>query len=458
MAQDIPPGDVATWLALLDPSGSPLPMDPVPHQGLATARRALGDELGALAHLIAADTLTPRTGSLPVAAPLCDVATGYLMKGEQITAARWYQLALSIDPHIAVAYLNLASICATAGLHGAAKTCRDQAYGMQRVFCEGPETARYRVLILYVGASAGNVPAEILLPTATCCRLKYALDYAAEEEDAQLPPYDIVFNAIGEAEAALPLTERLQGFARGCKRPLLNPPDVILRTQRQRMAALLAGIDGLEIAPTLRLQSPPQSAATLAAALAAAGVDFPLLARPAARHGGEGLVRCDHPAALAEQLQNVSFPHYLTAYRDYRSADGYYRKYRIVFIDREPWPYHLAISAHWMVHYHSADMEAAAWKIAEERRFLDDAAGVLGPAAMTAIAAIGRRLDLDYAGIDFSLLPDGRVLVFEANATMLVHPLRRTGPLAHKNLQVQRIVAAFQGLLERRMQRSSGAD
>jgi glutathione synthase/RimK-type ligase-like ATP-grasp enzyme len=68
---------------------------------------------------------------------------------------------------------------------------------------------------------------------------------------------------------------------------------------------------------------------------------------------------------------------------------------------------------------------------------------------MAAVTAIGQRLDLDYAGVDFTRLPDGRVLVFEANATMLVHRERPGGPLAHKNPHVERIVAAFESLLAR---------
>ena len=184
----------------------------------------------------------------------------------------------------------------------------------------------------------------------------------------------------------------------------------------------------------------------LAESVAALG--WPLLARPAASHGGEGLVRCDSLEALAECLQTAEFPQYLTAYRDYVSADGYYRKYRMIFVDRQPYPYHLAISAHWMVHYQSAGMKANSWKIAEERRFIDDAGGVLGTRALAALAAIGRRLDLDYAGIDFSVLADGRLLVFEANATMRVHRVSICGPLAHKNAAVERIVAACERLLE----------
>jgi hypothetical protein len=59
-------------------------------------------------------------------------------------------------------------------------------------------------------------------------------------------------------------------------------------------------------------------------------------------------------------------------------------------------------------------------------------------------------LGLDYGGIDFTLLPDGRVFVFEANATMLVHRERENGVLAYKNRYVQRIVGGFGAMLEGR--------
>jgi hypothetical protein len=58
-------------------------------------------------------------------------------------------------------------------------------------------------------------------------------------------------------------------------------------------------------------------------------------------------------------------------------------------------------------------------------------------------------MDLDYAGIDFSIMPDGRILIFEANPTMLVHPEKSNGVLAHKNFYVRKILDAFEDLLER---------
>jgi hypothetical protein len=153
--------------------------------------------------------------------------------------------------------------------------------------------------------------------------------------------------------------------------------------------------------------------------------------------------------ALAEIRVAAGEDAYATVYHDYQSRDGWHRKYRMIFVDRQPFPYHLAISQDWLVHYESADMPDDPVRVAEERRFLEDPYGALGAEAMAAVTAIGQRMDLDYCGVDFSLLPDGRVLVFEANATMLVHPESAKGPLAHKNAAVEAICGAFQALLQR---------
>ncbi len=431
------------------------PRDPALHRAASATRRALGDELGALAHLIAAEALEANAAGsgTDAAMKVCNVATGYFMKGEHSVAARWYRLALAMAPELAIAWQNLAAIHALAGQDEAAADCRERAYRIQRVFIEGDGNATAklrRVLILCVASTSGNVPVEILFPTDSCCRIKYAIDYAAIEEDEKLPPYDLVFNAIGDPDVAAPLAGRLQRFVAHCGRPLLNRPEAVARSGRQRMAELFGDIDDVCLPPCLRITCPPATGAAdaalgswLGSLLAEAGMVFPLLARPAASHGGVDLTRCENLVALTERLGACHGSHYLSAFHDSRCPDGYYRKYRIIFVDRAPFPYHLAISTHWMVHYFSADMAESPERIAEERRFLEDPGAVLGDRAMAAIAAIGRRLDLDYGGMDFTLLPDGRVLIFEANATMLVHRERSNGPLAHKNPHVQRIVDAF---------------
>ena len=109
-------------------------------------------------------------------------------------------------------------------------------------------------------------------------------------------------------------------------------------------------------------------------------------------------------------------------YHDARGPDRMARKYRAMFIDGVVYPWHLAISSDWKVHYFTAAMAANAAHREEERRFLDDMPAVLGGRAMAALGAIGKTLGLDYAGVDFALSPDGSLLVFEANATMVISP------------------------------------
>jgi len=321
---------------------------------------------------------------------------------------------------------------------------------LQRVYVESSGAPVRRVLLLCAGRSAGNIPFELLVPTPRNARIKYAIDWAEPDEDKTLPPFDLAFNAIGDADIAEPLRVRIaqvESEATARRRPLLNAPDRVAATRRDRLPTLLQGLADVRTAPCIRIE-PGENAW---ARIEAAGLALPWLVRPVATHGGEGLVRCETRAELDEALAALTGPLYVSAFRDTRDADGACRKYRIVFVDRRPWPYHLAISPHWMVHYVSAGMEGNAAKLDEERRFLADPAAALGARAIAALAAIGQRLDLDYAGVDFTLLADGSVFVFEANATMLVHGERPGGPLAHKNVYVERIVAAFDAMMSARI-------
>jgi hypothetical protein len=230
---------------------------------------------------------------------------------------------------------------------------------------------------------------------------------------------------------------------------MLNLPEAIERTHRHKTPALLEGVANVVVPACLRIDSRPASVEELATLVAQSGLTFPVLMRPLATHGGERVELQASIESLWSALTAADSPHYLTSFYDFRSADGFYRKYRIIFVDGEPYPYHLAISSHWMVHYFSADMLDNPWKLREEEHFLADWITALGKRASDAIREIGRTLDLDYGGVDFTLTDDGQVLVFEANATMLTHREPPRGPLAHKNSYIERIFNAFGQMVRR---------
>ncbi len=72
---------------------------------------------------------------------------------------------------------------------------------------------------------------------------------------------------------------------------------------------------------------------------------------------------------------------------------------------------------------------------------------VLGTPAMQALARISAALGLDYAGADFSLGPNGEVLLFEANATMAVPTPDKDEKWSFRRAPVQRLHEAVRSML-----------
>ena len=181
--------------------------------------------------------------------------------------------------------------------------------------------------------------------------------------------------------------------------------------------------------------------------LARLTVDEALIVRPADAHGGRGLERVANASELAKYLRDHPADAYDAGpYVEYRSADGFYRKYRVMFVDGEPYAYHLAVDATWLIHYHRAPMAQNAWMRAEEQRFLEHPEQAL-PAWNDALRTAGAALGLDYAGIDCTLLSDGTLFIFEADTAMLVHGF---DPAPAKRDAYLRIRAALDALLVRR--------
>ncbi len=369
----------------------------------------------------------------------------YLSVDMEDAAEHHSRAALTAHPGHAVASQTLATILEGRGDHAEAEALLDRAYDRQSLFLEPAQGARMTVLVLAT-RSSGNIPYRFLMPPRQYSRLVWYMEHARTDQQDALPSHDVVLNAIGDADLAEPSAQAVDRFLAVTNRRVLNAPDRVALTRRDRLPQRLEGLDGV-VAPRAVRVAKVSGEALVRAALAA-GITPPLLARPAGSHGGVGLVRVDGLDALrslgdAFAGQDV----YLTQFHAYQSDDGRYRKGRVIFVDRRPFPYHWAVAESWLVHYETAGMEGADERQLEERLFLSDPAAVIGEAAWRAVAAIGERLDLDYAGLDFSVLPDGRLLVFEANATMLAHPEPDDGELAYKNAAVARIVEAFQALL-----------
>jgi hypothetical protein len=187
-----------------------------------------------------------------------------------------------------------------------------------------------------------------------------------------------------------------------------------------------------------------------------AGFSFPLLARAPGFHTGHHFVRAETAEELAAAAQK--FPGdqvWLIEELDARDGQGFYRKYRVMIVDRQIYPLHLAISHHWKVHYFTADMAESVDNRAAEAEFLQDMDGVIGRRGIAALGRIVAMLDLDYGGIDFAVNARGDILFFEANATMVMVPLARDEKWAYRRRVFDNVFSAVRAML---MDRAAIAD
>ncbi len=331
-----------------------------------------------------------------------------------------YEAALRLDPALAEAHQGLSYILAEQGDAAAAERHRGLGFA-PRALTTAPfrGTGRPVTVLQLVSGRGGNIPTAPLLPGHLFRTHTLVADYAGPAP--ALPPHDVVFNAIGDADLcqdALHAAEAL--LTPGC-RPVINPPARILATGRQDVATRLRDVPGVVAPQTALLPRAVLAGPACAAALARAGLGFPLLLRAPGFHTGQHFVKLDRPEDAAAALEGVpGDPLMAIQYLDARGADGCARKYRVMTIGGRLYPLHLAVSESWKVHYFTAAMADRADLRAEEATFLADMPAVLGATAIAALQGIATQLGLDYGGIDFGLAPDGRLLLFEANATMAI--------------------------------------
>jgi glutathione synthase/RimK-type ligase-like ATP-grasp enzyme len=233
--------------------------------------------------------------------------------------------------------------------------------------------------------------------------------------------------------------------------PVINDPVAVTKTGRIGNAERLAGIEGARTARTMAISRESLAGANGAQALEAHGFCFPLLLRSPGYHTGRNFVRVDHASDLPAAAAQLPGEELLAIeYLDARGADGKARKFRVMMIDGVLHPLHLAISEKWKVHYFTSDMADRPDHRAEEAKFLEDMPTVLGPKAMRALRAIQSALGLDYAGIDFGLSREGDLLLFEANATMVIAKPNDDARWAYRRGAIDSVLDAVIAMLKRK--------
>jgi hypothetical protein len=370
--------------------------------------------------------------------------------GRSDEAIGHFERALVLDPTTASAHHGLATIFSERGDEQAATRERRLGYTHRPV-----TFGRFRgkgdpVRLLVLGVDGeGNVPTKSFFDDRIFAIASLIVGFY--DAAMELPPHDLVFNAIGDADrCALELTAASTLLVR-TDASVINPPSKVLVTGRvangERLGALPDVISPrFAIFPRWLLDRTQPSAA-----LEASGFGWPLLLRAPGFHTGQHFVKVDGPQHVAAALAPLPGNAVIAiAFLDTSNADGAFRKYRIITVDGAIYPLHLAVSNDWKVHYFSAAMAESPRHRAEDAAFLEDPRGTIGARAYSALEQIVATLDLDYGGVDFSIDPEGRVVLFEANATMIVQPPPPEPIWDYRRKPVERIIAAVQAMLRER--------
>ena len=343
--------------------------------------------------------------------PIAHVNLGNILldEGAQDQARAHFLAALDAEPNFAPAHRGLARGYDAEGDARAAEHWRlaDEG-GCQRRAKRGVGPGLPVLLIASV--RLGNMPTAPWLDDGLFDA--HVVEVEHFPVGAPLPPHALVFNLIADADLCADALPRAAEIAAMSDAPLLNAPDLVASTGRLDIARRLGALADVETS-AMRLT-------TRADLLAHAPEAFPLLLRAPGFHAGQHFVRVERREDLQAALEALPGEDAIAmSVLDARGQDGYHRKYRALAIGGKWYPLHLAASPDWKVHYFSAGMGSRAEHREEERRFLDDMPGVLGPRACAALAAIADTVGLDYFGVDFALAPDGGLRVFEANAAMV---------------------------------------
>jgi glutathione synthase/RimK-type ligase-like ATP-grasp enzyme len=268
---------------------------------------------------------------------------------------------------------------------------------------------------------------------------------------SKLPHHHAIWNTISDADRNAAALRRALAILSGRSAPVINHPGAVLATARAHLWRVLGDLEGVV---TPKVAAFPQDALRsrdAAEMLAAQGFGWPLLLRAPGYHSGQHFVKVDAPDALAEAASALPASELLAIeYAETRCPDRNFRKFRVLVVDGTLYPVHVAISRDWKVHYFSADMAERAEHRAEDAAFLEGFETVVGPAAAEALRAIAARLKLDYGGIDFALDARGRVVVFEANATMTLPAPPRGAAWDYRRTPVKRILDATRRMLLKR--------
>ena len=319
-----------------------------------------------------------------------------------------------------------------------------------RVSSTVADTALKLLVIKAPGDLSANTPIECLLEN-TNIGIELLFVSAKLPLPEVVPEHDLLFVAIAESDANREILEALQRRLATWPRPYLNAPREILKMERDCACELLGSIPGIAMPQTKRIDRETLNQLATGAievkTLLPSGT-FPIIARPVNSHAGRGLIKVESAKELIPYLaDHPAAEFFISQFLDYSSADGLFRKYRVVLMRGTPYLCHMGVSEHWMVHYPYQEMIASPERREEEKQAMEGFDGSFARRHQHALAALAEKIELEYFGMDCAEDSNGDLVIFEVASAMLVHAMDNPEVFPYKAVQMHKVFSAFRAML-----------
>jgi hypothetical protein len=313
-----------------------------------------------------------------------NLANLLLRASRHVQAREHYEAVLRIDPEYAPAHQGLGAVLSDIGDRVGAR------YHFQKGFRgHAVSSLPYRgteppvTLLQLVSSGGGNIPTASFLDDRTFLTSVIVADYL--DPSTPLPPHQLIFNAIGDADLCEPALEAAARLIAGTSAPVINDPCAVMKTGRINNARRLRAVPNVVTPRTVAIARDILAGPGRTSFIAKHQFTFPLLLRSLGYHTGRNFILVEQPAGLSAAAASLPGDDLLVIeYLDARGKDGNARKYRVMMIGGRLYPLHLAISGNWKVHYFTSDMADKPDHRREEEGFLRDMPATLGEKAMAA--------------------------------------------------------------------------
>jgi tetratricopeptide (TPR) repeat protein len=333
------------------------------------------------------------------------------------------------------------------GFEGATYSILPQPDGIHQQF---KKAGTYKTLL-----RGGHFSIEHLLE-AKAYNLRLLNIFEENVDDLEtIPAFDLILNTI-----ACPDSKRasLLTAARWIDRyphiPVINHPRLVLQTTRERNSIRLNLLSGVQFPKTEILWWDGHSLVQMQKDIMGLGFVFPLIVREVGTQTGKSVELIETASALQSHFQDSpsNRAYYIIQFNHCCIKPNIYHKMRVFFIDGNFYPIANVFHNGWNVHSGDrySEMVHQEWMQAEEKKYLGDSCGYLGQENMDRLYAVRDLIKLDFFGIDFTILQDGTLFIFELNAAMR-HNFDHAGNFPYTRPYLEVASRAFNQMVHNRL-------